>query len=122
MTLETALAENTATMKELIAALARLGNPAAASPVNEAPKPEKAATPSTGTTRESPVSSAPSATGEARALTYDADVKPKAIALSKKSMDAFKEVLGNFNIAKFPDAKPEQYAGIVQALDEKLAA
>lgn len=130
MSLEAAIAENTALLKELCAQLHRnnqhleamRGAPVGAPSQVKKPE-EKQPASSTGTTKESPASSAPPATGaEAKPLSYEADVKPKAIALSKKSMDDFKAVLGSFGIAKFPDAKPEQYAEIVQALDEKLAA
>lgn len=103
---------------------------------------------SSGTAKTSPASSVPSDTGasaeplntktkswnrystlpseagaSAEPLSYMKHVKPKAVALINiKGNDALKAVLEQFGLAKAPDAKPEQFAELVQALDLELAA
>lgn len=132
MALEDAVNENTAALKSLEAMLAKFTLPQAigdklveSTKENlqaQAPKSAKA-TPSTGTAKTSPESSAPSAIGASeKPLTYEGDVKPKAIALAtKKGAGALTAVLAQFEVDHATKLKPEQYVDVVKAFEEAAA-
>jgi hypothetical protein len=118
MSLETALADNTAALRELHALLARVSIPAEAAP---APKPQaRSAAPTAPTSptvaADPPWVDAPATTAaasEPAAVTYD-DVKRAIIDVSKaKGYDGALAFLGEFDAKKGPDLKPEQFAPFV---------
>lgn len=135
MSLEQAISENTAALRELMATIAKqsatLGASDTATP---APKPEKPAkkeaeakktdAPSTGTTKESTESAAPSGTGESTGQsgpTYD-DVKVKILTLSKeKGREPTVALMARHGVQKGPDLKPSQYAEFIADVDAILA-
>ena len=118
MSLEAAIAENTAALREVVALITRLGAmpgpdvvtpaavPANAKPAAKPPAPTPAA--------EAEIASAPEAT-------YD-DVKRAIIEVSKaKGRDAAVALLAEFGATKAPDLKPEQYAALRARAAEVLA-
>lgn len=95
-----------------------------AKPKAEAKKPDAAASkPSTGDTKESPASSAPAATGESSgAIDYEKTLKPAALKLAAdKGRDALVAVYTKIGVSA-KDAKPEQYAELLAAINEAQAA
>jgi FtsZ-interacting cell division protein ZipA len=141
MSLEATIAENTAAIRELIAAISK-GIPTTAAQVaavvdeapaaekktstkkstkpsmfdeqTEAPKSEQAAA-----TPEPKADAAPAA-AEAKAVTY-ADAAAAITKLSReKSRDAALAVLGKFGAAKLPEVKPEDFAAVIDAANEAL--
>ena len=117
MSLEAAVQENTAALRELIAHLAAGGAPVAPKSVK---KPE--------TVKTEPVAAQAAAVESAGqpvdvvVVEYD-DVKDAIIKLSsKKGRDAAVAVLKQFSAAKVPDLKPEDYAAVHAAASKLLAA
>jgi hypothetical protein len=124
MSLETALADNTAALRELRDLLARVSMPAATVEV-PAPKPQArsaAPTAPTSPTAEAAPAVAPETTApETSAPTYD-DVKRAIIDVSKaKNYDGALALLKEFGVTKGPDLKPEQYGAVVARAAELLA-
>jgi hypothetical protein len=126
MSLETALADNTAALRELHALLARVSIPAAAE-APPAPKSRSAAptapTAPTSPTAEAAPAVAPATTAAASEPTYD-DVKRAIIAVSaKKGRDAAVALLAEFGAAKGPDLQgtPEKFGPFVARAAELLA-
>ena len=145
----TALQENTATLRDLLAAWNKLATNAAKVTAAElaekglnaggvpivAPKPkaEASATKATHTPKVEPAAasqpqetaavsptSKPAATSPADPVTYD-DVKALVIAVSRtKGEAAARAVLAGLGVAKAPALKPEQYAQAVAELQAAL--
>lgn len=112
MSLEQALTENTAALREVIIALAAHHVPGGAAVTGKAPaeKPAagKAATP-------------PATTGGA--LDYEKDVKPLALRVAKeKQRDGLVAILTTFGVAQANLLKPEQYGPFITACNTALAA
>jgi hypothetical protein len=64
---------------------------------------------------------APAATGAA--LDYEKDVKPKALAASRKlTREPFIALLNEFGVVKVSEATPDQWPALVAAFDKALAA
>jgi 3-oxoacyl-ACP reductase-like protein len=110
--LEQAILENTAAIRDLIAAMA--GNAAAAAPTVKAttgsvakavPIQAAAAAPATGM-----------AAAEAPANIPYAAVKDAFLDVYKADVTKAKAVLAKFGVAKCPELKPEQYADVLAAL------
>lgn len=132
MSLELALQENTAAIRELIAIVrtntAMREEPIALQPLKgeEGPTPVVTETPA-------PAAEIPTAAHEAPAeeqenapetppVDYEA-VKKATLELAKiKGREAAATVLGNFKVSKAPELKPEQYAAFVEAATSELAA
>jgi hypothetical protein len=123
MSLETALADNTAALRELHALLARVSVPTAAE-TPPAPKSRSAApTAPTSPTAEAAPAAAPATTAAASEPTYD-DVKRAIIDVSKaKGRDAAVALLAEFKATKGPDLQgtPEKFAPFVARAAELLA-
>lgn len=133
MSLEIALQENTATLKELISALQSMGKleiiPVTAS---KKPAPAKAEapvdTPPAATTAPTTKSQAPAvpetvaeSLSEAAPLNYDKDVKPLILKLAGDNRQAVVEVLGRFGVTTAKDLLPEHYAQVIQDVKRVLA-
>jgi len=139
MSLEIAIQENTAALRELIAAISK-GLPVAASTVAEVAaksaevtaKTEKAAEvkkPAAQTASSQP-GAQPQSEGQKAAaqespaaadVTYD-DVKAAVIELSKeKGREMTVALLSRHGVAKAPDLQPEQYAAVVGDVKKVLA-
>ncbi|MEC5161698.1 MULTISPECIES: hypothetical protein [unclassified Janthinobacterium] len=143
MSLENAILEHAAAIRELAAAM--LGRPAAAPIGNvgvQATTPERtakaddveleaavdkvvvdakkqsdakpAAAPAEGATSKGEAEEQP-------AITYE-DVKKYIIALSRKSRESATGMLAKFGAAKGPELKPEQFAEFVTAAQSELGA
>jgi hypothetical protein len=123
MSLETALADNTAALRELRDLLARVSVPAAAE-APPAPKSRSAApTAPTSPTAEAAPAVAPAPTVVASEPTYD-DIKRAIIEVSKvKGRGAAVALLAEFGAAKGPDLQgtPEKFAPFVARAAELLA-
>lgn len=141
MSLEAAIHENTAAIRELIARLTAAGMtqqaavgtivhqaieesfskpaPAAQKKTPEAKKSENA--PSSGSTNESPASAAQSATGASPPVTYE-DAKKALLNLSKeKGREAAVTLLQRFGVQKGPDLKPAQWAEFIKDAEAVIA-
>jgi hypothetical protein len=123
MSLETALADNTAALRELHALLARLN--AAPAELPDAPKPQArsaAPTAPSSPTAEVAPAAAPETSEPAAPATYD-DVKRAIIEVSKaKGRDAAVALLAEFGAAKGPDLQPtpDKFAPFVARAAELL--
>lgn len=105
--LEEAIKENTATLKQLIAALQ--AGAAAAVPARAAAAPKPAA--------DKP------ATSSSAALDYEKDVKPLALRVAKdKGREALVEILKGFKVAQANLLKPEQFGEFVKSCNTALSA
>lgn len=137
--LEEAIKENTAAIRELIAAIAK-GVPTTAAQVAavvaEAPKTEKAEKVVTKTetvpveqdlaasknAKQAEEALNGHANADTKGVSYD-DVKAVIIKVSgAKSRDDVVALLGKFGVAKGPDLKPAQYAEFVAAATELIEA
>lgn len=127
MSLEAAIQENTAVMKQLIALFQSWGTPSVPSappvqhdyndvpahiaevptPKAEKPKAEKKVEPKQVTIEE--------------AISYE-DVKHVTLELAKKSRENATNLLAEFGVKVAPELKPEQYADYVAKGKEKLEA
>jgi hypothetical protein len=135
MSLEVAIQENTAAIRDLIAAMqgAPVAAPVVTEPKAEAPaktekkaKAEKAETPKVeaAATPEPKEEVAPAADEgpEAPAATYQ-DAAQAITALSKiKGRDAAVALLKKFGASKLPEVKPEDFDAIVAAANEQAQA
>jgi hypothetical protein len=133
MSLENALQENTAAIRDLIAAMqgAPVAAPVVAEPKAEAPaktekkaKAEKAETPKVeaAATPEPKEEVAPVADEDAPDATYQ-DAAQAITALSKiKGRDAAVALLKKFGASKLPEVKPEDFNAIVAAANEQAQA
>lgn len=123
MSLEAAIAENTAALKLLTEAIhagraAAAAKQAAPAPAGGAALPPKAA--AEAAQREKPP--APPAAAGAAAITYD-QVKTAVNALAKaKGRDAVIAALAKFGLAKATDAKPEQWPDLLAELNAQAVA
>ena len=143
MSLEATIAENTAAIRELIAAIAN-GIPTTAAQVaavaDQAPKKEKgkATVPANGasSTQEGTSPAAPAGAAAqdpaagavsspapaAASVTYD-EVKAAILKLSQaKGREQVVAALTEFGVAKGPELKPEQFAGFIAKANELVAA
>lgn len=129
MSLEIALQENTATLKELIGALQSMGKPESI-PVTAARKPAPKAEalaaekPAPSVEEKAPaldtkVVAEPAS--EASPLDYDKDVKPRILLLAGKDRQAVVEVLGRFGVTTAKDLQPDQYAQAIEDVNRLLA-
>lgn len=109
--LEEAIKENTATMKQLIAALT--AGAIAAVPGKPAPK-----------AADKPPAPAGAATGgTSAALDYEKDVKPLALRVAKeKGRETLVKMLEGFKVAQANLLKPEQFNEFVKSCNTALAA
>lgn len=110
--LEEAIKENTATMKQLIAALT--AGAIAAVPGKPAPK-----------AADKPPAPAAQGQGAAAgsALDYEKDVKPLALRVAKeKGREKLVEILGVFKVAQANLLKPEQFNEFVKSCNTALTA
>jgi hypothetical protein len=133
MSLEQVIADNTAAIRDLIAAMqgAPVAAPVVTEPKAEAPaktekkaKAEKAETPKveTAATPEPKEEVAPAADEDAPAATYQ-DAAQAITALSKiKGRDAAVALLKKFGASKLPEVKPEDFDAIVAAANEQAQA
>lgn len=139
MSLETVIAENTAAIRELIAALAN-GVPTTNQQVQAVVEEAKAEKPAKAKKAEAPKQEAepePAATPEPKAepAAAAAEAEPKAQAeastyqdaasaitkLSRaKGRDAAVALLAQFGASKLPEVKPEQFADIIAAAEEAM--
>ena len=140
MSLESAIAENTAALAKLSALIAELTArppipdaptatvaPAAsaprktkAEPQGEAPAPTAAAPAASAPTAEAAPAAAPSQSADAPAITYD-QLKPKIVALAKRDRAAAEQLLARFGAKVGTDLKPEQYSDVLAAFEEALS-
>ena len=140
MSLEATIAENTAAIRELIAAIAN-GIPTTAAQVAavaaEAPKKEKGkatvpangasstsaeTSPATGAAAQTPAAESAPTAPAAASVTYD-EVKAAILKLSQaKGREQVVAALTEFGVAKGPELKPEQFAGFIAKANELVAA
>ena len=136
MSLESAIAENTAALAKLSALIAELtarppipDAPTAtapaprkmkAEPQGEAPAPTAAAPAASAPTAEAAPAAAPSQSADAPAITYD-QLKPKIVALAKRDRAAAEQLLARFGAKVGTDLKPEQYSDVLAAFEEALS-
>ena len=126
MSLEAAIQENTSAIRALIATMTK-GLPTtveASSAVVAPPKAKKekppAAVDHAGTT--TPATPSPAADAPAPGANYD-DVKNAIVKLSGlKGRDQVVAVLSQFEAAKGPDLKPEQFADFIAQANAAMAA
>lgn len=110
MSLEAAIQENTAAIKQLIAVMS--GKPGVTPEVKaSASKPAAASSVSSPAEKSAPASSA--------AIAYD-DVKKITLALAKQNRDAAVAVLKEFGAENALKLKPEQYADFMKKAEAKL--
>jgi hypothetical protein len=141
MSLEIALQENTATMKELIGALQSMGKleiiPVTAAKKSPAkvtaeapadPKPEAVTAEPTSadsaqanTADDQSTSAAAASPSEAAPLNYDKDVKPLILRLASVDRQAVVDVLGRFGVTTAKDLKPKQYAQVIADVNNVIA-
>jgi len=119
MSLEKALEANTAAVLALTEMLAKEVWRAPAPEVTTKKPQEKAAAPSKATS--APAAETPASTGAAplaatSTLTYD-DIKTPFLELAKRDLEAAKAVLAELKLGTLKDAKPEQYAEILEKLN-----
>lgn len=141
MSIEVAIQENTAAMRELIAVWSKLNAQAkaidksesvdtvtaAGKPVEaktekaakETTKPKAETKPAEAETKAAPAETKPAETETAGATYQDA-----AAAITKlsrtKGRDAAVAILTEFGAAKLPDVKPEQFADVIAAAEAAL--
>ena len=118
MSLEKALEANTAAVLLLTQALNanRAATPNAES--QPAKKPEAAAKPSKATSAPAavaPASTAPAPPAATSTLTYD-DIKTPFLNLATRDLAAAHALIAEFKFKTLKDAKPEQYAEILERL------
>ena len=137
MSLEDAIKENTAAVRELIQVLHAQGGSRAQlnTPVNSAPlvgaelsavvdnavkKLEPGASQSTGSTKESAGSSAPSGSGESATLEYKSDIREPFLALLNTHRDKATKLLADLGVTslKVYENKPEEWAGLSKKIKE----
>lgn len=126
MSLEVAIAENTAAIRDLIAALSKApAIPAAEpkaepAPKAEKPKPELQLEPKVEEQKPEPKAEEPKAA--AAAVDY-ADVQAAILTLNRaRGRDVVLEVLGRFNATKGPELDPADYEAALDALREEASA
>lgn len=134
MTLEAAIQENTAVLRELIAAInAQAAGGAAlktATITNKTVEGVKAPTaspaPSPAETTKDPAAPAPAAPNadgaDAEEVTYQDAAKAVTNLAKAKGRPAAEEVLKQFGANKLPDVKPEDFAAVVKACNEAAEA
>ena len=126
MTLEAAIQENTSAIRALIAAMTQ-GQPSTGEPnsaIVTPPKTKKEKPPVTVDYAEAtaPVTPSPAMDTAATDATYD-DVKNAIVKLSgQKGRDQVVALLSQFDAAKGPDLKPEQFAGFLAQANAAMAA
>lgn len=102
--LEEAIIQNTAAIRELIATL-RNG---AHAPTPAEPEAEKA-----------PVATPPATTKPA---TYEQAAKAITTLIKRRGRDAGMAILKQFNAARLPEVKPEQFAAVIAACEAETSA
>lgn len=123
MSLELAIHENTATLKELIGALQSMGK-LEIIPVTDKPAPKKAAPKLEQPAAAPAAEAAPEVQEEAAApitLDYDKDVKPRILLLAGKDRQAVVEMLGRFGVTNAKELQPDQYAQAIADVNRLLA-
>lgn len=116
MSIEQALAENTAAINNLAAILSTQGGEGLASPKADKPAGKTATTKTTTkkTTNEAAVETAAD-------VSYD-DVKTRVLELSKAfGRDTTVDVLSRFGVGKAPDLTEDQYGDFIAKADAVLA-
>lgn len=136
MSLEQALIDNTAAIRELAAVWSQLNATANAkiaekaaqkpAPIEKAkaePKPEVVAAPKTVAEPSAPeTTAAPAASSSASAEVIDYSVLQKAVfALAGKSREAAASVAAEFGVKTFKELKDDKWAAALVAVNEKLA-
>ncbi len=123
MSLEVAIQENTAAIRELLAVIARGVPTGVAAVASQATVDTNGASSTQGLRSPPPAEAAAPAAAKptaAESATYD-DVKKAILKLSSaKGRDQVVSVLGQFGAAKGPDLKPEQYAAFVAKVNDAL--
>ena len=118
MSLEIAIAENTAALREVAALLLKLGampGPGVSTPADVPPKAAKAPTPA-------PVPAEPPPAEEPPAeLTYAHVTRALTSLMKGKGHAAVVALLREFKAEKGPDIKPEQYAAVCLRVTEMLS-
>lgn len=131
MSLEQAITENTAALKQLISALSGLGKldvvtvgDTTAKTATEKPatKPAAAAKPAATTKPAAAVEETKQAVAETAApeVTYD-QLKVKVLELAAKDRDQVMEVLSRFGVTTAKDLQPEQFADALADFERVLA-
>lgn len=124
MSIEQALAENTAALRDLVAALKAqpvVGVPAAPAEKTPEPKAEKkVSAPKKAEKVEAPKVEAPKAEEKPAGASYD-DVKATVFALAKIDRAHAVELLTQFGVTNAQHLKPEQYAEAVATGQDMLA-
>jgi hypothetical protein len=124
MSLEANVAELNTNIKALIAAIAGAGVFAPSEPQPLSPAQDKAAAAAhiKAKAEKAEAKADPKEEPKVEAVDYEKHVKPAALKLaSKKGRDALVGVYTAFGVSAI-DAKPEQYAGLLAAINEALAA
>lgn len=125
MSLEQALAENTAAIRELVAAWSRLPtNPGTAevkkeAPIGVKPDPKPVATKATPQAA-TPVPPASSATPSGAAVEY-ADLQKAVFALARNSTTSAAAVATSLGVKTFKELPQERWAEALAAVNAKLA-
>jgi len=120
MSLEKALEANTAAVLALTEALAQVTAKALQVATHEPKKLEPAAKPSKAA--PAPAAEAPASTEAAQpaatstSLSYD-DIKTPFLELAKRDLAAAQALIAEFGFKTLKDAKPEQYAEILEKLN-----
>jgi hypothetical protein len=116
MSLETALQANTEALTELTAAIRKLSpvvQPAQAAAETEAKKSTK----SSGTTKESEVSSAPSDTGAAK-IDFAKDIGEPFLALYGRDPATAAALVESFGVKKLSQVPQERWAEVIGAIKD----
>lgn len=103
MSLEVALQENTAVLKQLLEKLSHVG--AAVAP-NTPPAPKAAPQPKA---EEKPAAPATTTPPPATEIAYDRDIKPIALALAKKDRNKLLAIYKELGVNVGTEIKPEQF-------------
>ena len=125
MTLEAAIQENTAAVRDLIAAInAQAAGGTAVKVTNTTTKTTKAATtspvPAPAEKAKEPAAPAPAATDSD--VTYQEASKAVIGLKNAKGRDAAVAVLAQFNAKNLQEVKPEDFAAVVKACQEAAEA
>lgn len=123
MTLEAAIQENTAVMRELINRLGVAGPFTGSVAAGGEVKKPIAETVSSGPGVQPPVT-VPTASVQGT-VDYETHVKPAALALASKvgkGREKLLEVLATFGLVSVKEAKPEQYSALVVEFNKALVS
>ena len=121
MSLEAAIQENTSAIRALIATMTK-GLPTTGEPSSAVVAPPKTKKEKPPVTVDNAEATAPAADSPAPGATYD-EVKNAIVKLSgQKGRDQVVALLSQFDAAKGPDLKPEQFADFLAQANAAMAA